>query len=581
MHFSSGNGLKFSGFKFQSHGREWNPYDVEIAPFSHIALAENRGMSGTSVTPVSHVLWPENGLGISLAVAWSGNWTIDAKNDHNQIYLKAGLNAPDTPFELSPDEKLNTPWVHVVFSEGGLENAGNALTKFARDRCLPDTHTLPHYPTLNHLDFYGMPNPDADANNVELTSFDAIASRVKMAAELGIELFDISTSVVGSDVSTWNVLHDSFDPAEIRFDKSAGKSLHDLVDLIHEHNMEAGFWIDPEWSPSHTSSEVIKEHPDWIFQKGKDGRILLDFRREDVCLYIGDRIIKFIEKYNFDALFWDMNTTIPSGESMIDYYASIYKIHERIIDTYPGFRFLTCSGGGRRADYGMIKYSHAMQISDCVHPVINLLQAWTYSLYFPIALMERYTYNRDWSVFEGAEGVRKASFILKSAMMGSFSSSVPVQELKPEIFACIKEHNSWYKEHLRPIIANADVFRLSDYPNITNHLGIGQVVDKNNNKNNWAYNEDLPTSNTSDWFVFQEFNKDLDESAVFIFQLQEIVQNFHILPKAFQEEALYTVRSLEEKSERILSGKEIMNNGFIIEPKGALYSDILIITKKD
>jgi len=136
---------------------------------------------------------------------------------------------------------------------------------------------------------------------------------------------------------------------------------------------------------------------------------------------------------------------------LIDYNFALYDIMDRMAKKYPDVMAMVCSGGGGRVDYGSLKYFHSFWPSDNTDPVKRVFMQWGYSHFFPANTIASHVTNM---------GKRPLRFAINVAMSGAMGVDMDIRKKTPEERKVLAAGIKLYKESLRDIVQQGDLYRL-------------------------------------------------------------------------------------------------------------------------
>lgn len=556
--YLTGTGERYA-LEHSQFGREYVPCRTALAPNVTVRLDEISGASSETQHPWLFLTWPDDAFTMILAIAWSGNWLMEASNTFERVRVKAGIGFPDSPVTIQPGATERLPSVFVFCSAGGIETAANAMHRFIRARLLPPgrRESGGGYPTLTHVNYFGVRDPDAG------TTREQLLRAAQTARDLGHEFFDMSIHWFTEKSEQWKYAN-WFDwtqlerPAASVFPPPGG--LEAFCDELRDMGLKVAVWVEPERVSLHGGQVFRDRFPDGLWLPSGEGSAdgLADLGRDEIADWIFEKLDALVSRYKLDGLFYDHNffhkraPSYRAPKTMYRYYRNYYRILERLRLRHPRLRLVACASGGRRIDLGMIRFADALQISDCVSdPLLMLQQMWAASLIAPIETIERYAFTLCWPNWTGDALTHNGRFLLRAAMMGAFSSANPYEMLDPPPLALLKEHNLFYRRELAPIIDGADVYRLTEFPRLLPAFQAGGW-DKD-----FARYEDTD----SPWFALQEHQPAGDRHACFVFRLRSRQDAFLLKPKALQPARRYEVRNWDQGSAQTLTGLELSEEG--------------------
>jgi alpha-galactosidase len=236
-------------------------------------------------------------------------------------------------------------------------------------------------------------------NSWEATGFDISEANQKrlatIAAGLGVELFVVDDGWFGGRRADNAGLGDWY-PSPVPFPDGLGP----LVAHVHGLGMKFGIWVEPEMV--NPDSDLYRAHPDWVLhQPGRRrtefrNQLVLNFARPDVAAWAHKWLDRLVADHAVDFLKWDMNRSFteagwPGHEDpdrlWIDHVRSVYAILDRLRADHPGLRIEACSGGGGRADLGMLARTDQVWTSDNTDAVDRLAIQHGFGQLYPAGAM--------------------------------------------------------------------------------------------------------------------------------------------------------------------------------------------------
>lgn len=384
------------------------------------------------------------------ALAWSGNWKFIAEtNEFGATRLSLGLNDWDFAWKLNPNETFCAPAVIFGYTRAGFGEASRRLHDYIREQVLPNGSALRQV-------LY---------NSWEATTFDvdeeSQSKLAELAAEMGVELFVMDDGWFHGRNHDRAGLGDWW-PDQAKFPRG----LAPLIERVNALGLDFGLWVEPEMV--NPDSDLYRAHPDWVIhypgRARTEGRnqLILNFARRDAQDYIIEKLDKILSENNIRFIKWDMNRNVSEPgwdtapgdprELWARYVQGLYRVWGELRQRHPQVTWQSCSGGGGRADLGILRLADQVWISDNTEPVTRLSIQEGYSQVFPASTMEA------WVTDMGPEYL-SLEFRLHASMCGALGIGghlVHWGEAKR------REAARWiaiYKE-IRPIIQFGDLYRL-------------------------------------------------------------------------------------------------------------------------
>jgi alpha-galactosidase len=384
------------------------------------------------------------------ALAWSGNWKLAAEvTDFDSTRVSIGLNDWDFAWRLGPGETFTTPSSYAGYTVEGFGGASRRLHGFIRDMLLPHEHTI-------HKVLY---------NSWEATEFAvAEASQValaELAAEMGVELFVLDDGWFHGRDHDAAGLGDWWPDA-----RKFPSGLTPLIERINRLGMEFGLWVEPEMV--NPDSDLYRAHPDWVLHYPTRARttgrnqLSLNVARIDVQDYLIEQLDRLLSEHNIAFIKWDMNRNVsepgwPSGagdprEVWVRYVQGLYRIWRTLRERHPHVVWQSCSGGGGRADLGILRLADQIWASDNTEPTARLAIQEGFSHIFPANTIEA------WVTDMGAAELPLA-FRFHVSMCGSLGVGGHLLKWTPARRAEAARWIALYKE-IRHVVQLGDLYRL-------------------------------------------------------------------------------------------------------------------------
>lgn len=319
-------------------------------------------------------------------LAWSGNWNVSAEVDSFGLTrVNIGLNDWDFAWRLHPGETFTTPKSIGGYTQQGFGGASRRLHDLVRDTILPHGRTI-------HKVLY---------NSWEATTFDVDeASQMhlaELAAAMGVELFVMDDGWFHGRNNDTAGLGDWW-PDERKFPNGLGA----LIERVNALGMEFGLWVEPEMV--NPDSELYRAHPAWVIHfptrsrtTGRD-QLILNFARADVQAYIIGQLDWLLKENNIAFIKWDMNRNVSEPgwsdapgdprEIWVRYVEGLYRVWGTLRERHPHVVWQSCSGGGGRADLGILQLADQIWTSDNTEPTARLKIQEGFTQIFPPNTME-------------------------------------------------------------------------------------------------------------------------------------------------------------------------------------------------
>ncbi|WP_265520332.1 alpha-galactosidase [Oerskovia flava] len=293
-------------------------------------------------------------------VAWSGNTRTFAEQamPTGTRLLGAGELLLAGEIRLAAREAYESPWVYASYGDG-LDELSGRFHEYLRSR---PQH--PRTPRKSLINVWEAVYFDHD--------LDRLTALADAAAEVGVERYVLDDGWFHGRRDDTSGLGDWYVDATVW-----PQGLGPLVDHVRGLGMEFGLWFEPEMV--NPDSDLARSHPEWILQAG--GRMppearnqqVLDLAHPEAWAYVFERIDAILTEYPIGYVKWDHNRDlIDAGHSA----TGAAGVHEQTLATYrlldelrarhPEVEFESCSGGGGRADLGILERTDRIWTSDCI-----------------------------------------------------------------------------------------------------------------------------------------------------------------------------------------------------------------------
>lgn len=383
-------------------------------------------------------------------LAWSGNWKLAAeRTEFGQHRLTFGVNDWDFAWRLGAGELFETPPSFGGFTAGGFGEMSRHLHDFIRERVLPRGDTIRQV-------LYN--SWEATLFDVDEASQALLAAR---AAALGVELFVVDDGWFHGRTLDNRALGDWW-PDEQKFPHG----LTPLIERVKALGMGFGLWVEPEMvSPD---SDLYRAHPDWVIhylsreRTEARGQLILNLGRPDVQGYLIDTLDDLLARHDIRFIKWDMNRNVsepgwPAApgdprELWVRYVQGLYHVWGTLKERHPQVVWQSCSGGGGRADLGILSLADQVWISDNTLAPARLDIQYGYSQVFPASTMEAW-------VTDMGRAQLPLEFRMHVSMLGTLGLGGHLAHWTEEELEVARRQVALYKE-IRHLVQGGDLYRL-------------------------------------------------------------------------------------------------------------------------
>ena len=426
-----------------------------------------------------------------LGIEFSGRTQITLEREEASLRGDAGLNPLPGPYRtrLPPGGTFATPTVFIGAFGGGPDGAGNILRRWVRTALgNPQTRRDPSYPLLASNSWgSGMAVDESLARHM-----------IEDGAALGLEMFHLDAGWFRG-VGDWRA-----DPA--RFPHGIAS----LADFAHQHGLRFGLWVS--WAQAGTSTEagaldindpgmrdwlIADPPPGWKHTEPFKG-ITVDVGVPAAAAWAERELERIVVDYHLDMLEHD-GYLVAQGSTRADHPAAppqagtlrvyedsgylwvegsnstdvsdyatraYYAIYERLRVRHPQLLLELCNDGGRMVDFGSAARGDYFSTTDSYDPLANRRAFFDASHVLPPAMLESYV--AEWR----APRLENFRYQLRSGMLGWFSLMLDTRRWTAAQRDDARAQFALYREALRPLIRDADLYHVADRPDGVHWDGI-------------------------------------------------------------------------------------------------------------
>lgn len=319
------------------------------------------------------------GWGVSLAVGWTGTWTVDFTRSGDSVTVSAGQYSFAS--YLKPGETVRTPRMTYEAYCGGEDEARNLWRSFYIAHILPreDGQPLPPKMVLHTWMIDGLPEFCGVTEENQIKAIDTY-----MAGGLHPDIWWIDAGWYPCD-NNWPTTGNWY-PHPAHFPNG----LAPVGKKCDDNDIQLLVWFEPE--RVHIFSDLYRDHPDFLLTyKGEHSdwygsNALLNLGDPKVCdwlIDLVDGIIKeshiriYRQDFNFQPrVYWECNTEenrVGILENL--HIQGYYRYWDALIARNPGLWIDSCASGGRRNDLETMRRAVPLHYTDVGygdHPVKQL-----------------------------------------------------------------------------------------------------------------------------------------------------------------------------------------------------------------
>lgn len=425
------------------------------------AIYSMRGHSSHQFNPFFALKRPETtedaGEAIGISLVYSGNFLGQTAVDTFGVArAMIGIHPEGFSWTLKKDETFQTPEAVLVYSGEGLGKMSRTFHRLYRKRLARGYWRDRVRPVV--------------INNWEATFMNFTEEKIlkfaETARQLGVEMMVLDDGWFGHRDDDTSSLGDWYPDL-----KKLPQGIRGLAEKIENMGMKFGLWIEPEMV--NKDSRLYEEHPDWVirvpYREACHGRnqFVLDFSKEEVVDYIGDRISRILQDAPVSYIKWDMNRSISEafsqgrkaeeqGKLFHRHILGVYRLYERLTSEFPEVLFESCASGGARFDPGMLYYAPQCWTSDNTDAVERLrIQYGTSFVYPPSSMGCHVSEAPNQQTFRNTPLATRA----ETAYFGCFGYEMDLDTLTEEEKEEVKEQIQYYKR-IRKLVMDGTFYRL-------------------------------------------------------------------------------------------------------------------------
>ncbi|MFI7611278.1 alpha-galactosidase [Nonomuraea terrae] len=431
-------------------------------PVGELVFTSRQGVTSHTANPWVMIddgaATEEHGEVWGVALAWSGSWRLTTTHrPEGGVCVSGGFGHDGLRWTLAPGEELVSPAALGLYSAGGFGAASRSWHEYARRHVLPTARE--ERPVLY--------------NSWEATTFAVTEAHqlelAKIAAGLGVELFVIDDGWFGGRDDDTTSLGDWW-PHRERFPDG----LRRLLDGIRDTGMRVGLWVEPECVSR--DSDLYRAHPDWALhmthrrRDEKRGQLVLNFARDDVRDWAFGRLDRLVTELDLDYLKWDMNRPFtqagwPEREAeqdrvWIEHTRNVYRVMDLLRERHPRLRIESCSGGGGRIDFGIMRRTDEVWPSDNTDARDRQTVQHGFSQLYPAGTMSAWVTDSPNPTTRRAMPLRYRFHVAMAGVLG-IGGNLP--EWTSGELAEAAELIAQYKE-IRPVVQHGRQYRLAGTP---------------------------------------------------------------------------------------------------------------------
>jgi alpha-galactosidase len=280
---------------------------------------------------------------------------------------------------------------------------------------------------------------------------DVLCDIASRAAALGAERFVLDDGWFGNRDDDTRALSDwEVDP------RKYPHGLKPLIEHIHELGMTFGIWFEPEMI--NEDSDIHRARPDWAL--GSEDQTLgrqqkaLNMALPEVRDFLYDRMSAVLRDHAIDYIKWDHNRVLPMPDAAQT--RGSYALIDRLRTDFPNVEIESCASGGGRIDFGILKLTQRVWLSDSNDALERLNIQHNAALFLPLSITGSHVGPRKCHTSGRILDISFRAWVAAQRHMGF---EMDPRELDDYETRVLTEVTAWWKRN-RSWMERADILRL-------------------------------------------------------------------------------------------------------------------------
>ncbi|MEN8917011.1 MAG: alpha-galactosidase, partial [Octadecabacter sp.] len=280
---------------------------------------------------------------------------------------------------------------------------------------------------------------------------DVLSDIADRAAKLGAERFVLDDGWFGNRDDDTRALSDW--EVDVR---KYPDGLDPLIAHVHSLGMSFGIWFEPEMI--NPDSDIHRAHPDWAL--GSEDQTLgrqqkaLNMALPEVRDFLYDRMSAVLTDHDIDYIKWDHNRVLPMPDAAQT--RGSYALIDRLRHAFPDVEIESCASGGGRIDFGILKRTQRVWLSDSNDALERLHIQHNAALFLPLSITGSHVGPRRCHTSGRTLDISFRAWVAAQRHMGF---EMDPRELDDYETRVLTEVTSWWK-HNRAWMQTADILLL-------------------------------------------------------------------------------------------------------------------------
>ncbi len=504
-------------------------------------------------------------------IEFSGRSKLTLARSGDSVKTEAGLDPLDgeARTRLKPGEVFETPRIFVGATHGGPDATSNVIRRWVREVLTnQNTWKNPQYPLVVNNSWGGGMNVNEEIANRMIAD----------AASLGFEMFHLDAG--------WFRAVGDWQPDPVKFPHG----LAPIADAAHAKGLKFGLWVDwaqaalskstgalnvrdpkvkdwlatdvpANWKPDEFKGQTIDigDPPAKAWVMRETDRIVTDYK-VDMLEHDGYLVAKGCDATDhphaapdpqLKCTYRDAGFLFSGSANATDvsYHAAhaYYDVQTNLRQKHPGLLLEICNDGGRMVDFGSAAHGDYFSITDTYDPLSNRRAFYDASFLLPPAMLEAYV--ERWEPKTTAADANSFRYMLRSGMMGWFSVMIDTSNWTSQQHDIARREIQTYKDQLRQLIRNADLFHVSERPD------------------------------GKQWDAIEYFDPRTGRGVLFAFRGSTQTENSHrFILRGMDPSLTYQIRFHDGSSkDRTFRGDELLTGGVLVTLPNSYSSELVFV----
>ena len=492
---------------------DYQPLETLLGPGQTKRITTQGGRPTNSDLPYFNI--ETGGGGVIAAISWAGQWSADFIRDQaGGLRVCGGQEL--TRFTLHPGEEVRSPMIVLQFYRSDWIAAQNVWRSWMIALNLPRPGGKPLAPMISACN--GNHYPGIITNAAEELHFlrRYLEERIQPDYWWQDAGWYPCDPVGWPKTGTWEVEPQRWP-----------KGIREVSDWCRERGIKTIVWFEPE--RVHAGTFLAEKHPEWIYGGAAGG--LLKLGDPECRAWLVEHIDRLMTEQGIDLYRQDFNIDpLPfwraadaedrQGIAEIRHVEGYLAYWDELLRRRPGMLIDSCASGGRRNDLETLRRAVPLLRSDYIFEPVGE-QNHTYGISF-------------WMPFNGTGFLTVDPYLIRSQMSPEFTVGVDTRRQDQNYDLLRKLVNEW--RQVAPCYSG-------DYYPLTGYSTANDV-----------------------WMAWQFDRPDLGEGFVQAFRRADCGQpSARLKLRGLDPAVRYTLTDFDAGSSRQASGRELMDEGLLVE----------------